>query len=70
MGEVFLTFIYNNFKIFIFMKPHENSIEEISRNDLKSIDGGHWAIAAAISVTSFFYQLGKDSYELHPESLI
>ena len=52
------------------MKLHENNIEEISRNDLKSIDGGHWAIAAAISVTSFFYQLGKDSYALHPGSLI
>lgn len=49
-----------------------NGIEELSNEDKNILKGG-WVMGlvnAVLGASYFAYQLGKDSYYIHPESLI
>jgi len=44
---------------------------ELNKMELQQFNGGgFWAIALAVTTISFAYTLGKDSYDIHPQSLI
>lgn len=52
------------------MNTRELKVQELTEKETLNCKGGHWAIAAAYATFSLFYQFGKDSYEIHPESFV
>jgi len=54
------------------MKNNSNfKVENLSEQEMLECNGGWgWIVSAAIGGMAFAYQLGKDSYQVHPESFI
>lgn len=46
----------------------DKNITSLPQDEINNAKDGHWIINFATGATYFAYQLGKDSYHIHPRS--